>query len=75
MSGIFGVVNQKDCVRDLFHGTDYHSHMGSERAGLAVWGDSFAHEIHRLGTDQFRGRFDHTLSNADRSLASDLTWV
>lgn len=62
MSGIFGVVSQKDCVRDLFHGTDYHSHMGSERAGLAVLGDSFDHEIHRLGPDQFRGKFDHTLS-------------
>ncbi len=62
MSGVFGVVSQEDCVRDLFHGTDYHSHMGSERAGLAVLGDSFDHEIHRLGSEQFRGRFSHTLS-------------
>jgi len=62
MSGIFGVVSSEDCVKDLFHGTDYHSHMGAERAGLAVLGDSFDHEIHRLGPDQFRGKFDHTLS-------------
>ncbi len=62
MSGIFGVVSQEDCVRDLFHGTDYHSHMGAERAGLAVLGDSFNQEIHRLGSEQFRGRFGHTLS-------------
>jgi len=62
MSGVFGVVSQEDCVRDLFHGTDYHSHMGSERAGLAVLGDSFDNEIHRLGSEQFRGRFSHTLS-------------
>jgi len=62
MSGIFGVVSQADCVRDLFHGTDYHSHMGAERAGLAVLGDSFNQEIHRLGSEQFRGRFGHTLS-------------
>jgi len=62
MSGIFGVVSQNDCVRDLFHGTDYHSHMGAERAGLAVLGDSFEHEIHKLGSDQFRGKFYHTLS-------------
>jgi len=62
MSGVFGVVSQGDCIRDLFHGTDYHSHMGAERAGLAVLGDSFEQEIHRLGSEQFRGRFDHTLS-------------
>jgi len=62
MSGVFGVVSQEDCVRDLFHGTDYHSHMGSERAGLAVLGNSFDQEIHRLGSEQFRGRFSHTLS-------------
>ena len=62
MSGVFGVVSQEDCVRDLFHGTDYHSHMGAERAGLAVLGDSLSHEIHRLGSEQFRGKFNHTLS-------------
>ncbi|MFC1717954.1 amidophosphoribosyltransferase [Candidatus Poribacteria bacterium] len=65
MSGIFGVVSQENCVRDLFHGTDYHSHMGAERAGLAVLGDSLNHEIHRLGADQFRGKFDHTLSELE----------
>ncbi len=62
MSGIFGVVSTEDCVRDLFHGTDYHSHMGSERAGLAVLGESFNHEIHSLGSEPFRGKFGHTLS-------------
>lgn len=62
MSGIFGVASQGDCVKDLFHGTDYHSHMGSERAGLAVLGDSIRHEIHKLGSEQFRGKFGHTLS-------------
>ena len=61
MSGIFGVASQSDCIIDLFHGTDYHSHMGAERAGLAVLGDSFNQEIHRLGSEQFRGKFYHTL--------------
>ncbi|MBD3181129.1 amidophosphoribosyltransferase, partial [Candidatus Poribacteria bacterium] len=61
MSGIFGLVSQQDCIEELFHGTDYHSHMGSERAGLAVLGDTFKHEIHRLGSEQFRGKFGHTL--------------
>ena len=62
MSGIFGVVSREDCVRDLFYGTDYHSHMGAERAGLAVLENNFKHEIHNLGSDQFRGKFYHTLS-------------
>jgi amidophosphoribosyltransferase len=62
MSGIFGVVSQRNCVVDLFHGTDYHSHMGAERAGLTVLGDYFSQEIHKLGSEQFRGKFAHTLS-------------
>ncbi|HGE71612.1 TPA: amidophosphoribosyltransferase [Candidatus Poribacteria bacterium] len=62
MSGIFGVVSKKDCVTDLFHGTDYHSHMGAERAGLVVLSDRFKQEIHRIGSEQFRGKFVHTLS-------------
>jgi len=62
MSGVFGVVSCGDCVMDLFHGTDYHSHMGAERAGLAVLGDSFNNEIHKLGSEQFRGKFYHTLA-------------
>lgn len=62
MSGIFGVVSKNDCVNDLFHGTDYHSHMGAERAGLVVLGDHFKQEIHKIGSEQFRGKFIHTLS-------------
>ena len=37
MSGLFGVVSHNDCVKDLFYGTDYHSHLGTQKAGLAVW--------------------------------------
>ena len=39
MSGYFGVVSKEDCVFDLFFGTDYHSHLGTRRAGLAVYGE------------------------------------
>ena len=39
MGGIFGVVSKKDCVLDLFFGTDYHSHLGTRRAGRAVYGE------------------------------------
>lgn len=38
MSGIFGVVSKKDCTSDLLYGTDYHSHMGTEYGGMAVYG-------------------------------------
>ena len=37
MGGIFGVVSKKDCVADLFFGTDYHSHLGTRRGGMAVY--------------------------------------
>ena len=36
MSGFFGVASRKDCVEDRFFGTDYQSHLGTQRAGLAV---------------------------------------
>ena len=36
MGGFFGVIGKGDCVRDLFYGTDYHSHLGTKRGGLAV---------------------------------------
>ena len=38
MGGLFGVASKQDCVFDLFFGTDYHSHLGTRRAGLAVYG-------------------------------------
>ena len=39
MGGFFGVASKDDCVFDLFFGTDYHSHLGTRRAGMAVYGD------------------------------------
>ena len=36
MGGFFGVVSKEDCVNDLFFGTDYHSHLGTKRGGLAT---------------------------------------
>ena len=39
MSGYFGVAGKEDCVLDLFFGVDYHSHLGTRRAGMAVYGD------------------------------------
>lgn len=57
MSGIFGVVSQGDCAETLFCGTDYHSHLGTEYAGMAVLGEDFARQIHSINQSQFKSKF------------------
>ncbi len=57
MSGIFGVVSNKDCLEDLFYGTDYHSHLGNQFAGLAVFGSSLMRKIHDIRGSQFKSKF------------------
>lgn len=59
MGGFFGVVSKRDCVKDLFFGTDYHSHLGTRRGGMAVYdGDSFERAIHNIENSPFRTKFD-----------------
>ncbi|MBR6513230.1 MAG: amidophosphoribosyltransferase [Clostridia bacterium] len=59
MSGFFGVVSKEDCVFDLFYGTDYHSHLGTRRAGMAVYDekDGFDRAIHNISNSPFRTKF------------------
>ena len=57
MSGIFGVVSKGDCSQDLFYGTDYHSHLGTQFAGLAVWGKELMRKIHDIKGSQFKAKF------------------
>jgi amidophosphoribosyltransferase len=57
MSGIFGVVAQKNCNNDLFYGTDYHSHLGTQFAGLAVWGEELMRKIRNIQGSQFKSEF------------------
>ena len=59
MSGFFGVASKEDCVFDLFFGTDYHSHLGTRRAGLAVYDSErgFDHSIHKIENAPFRTKF------------------
>ena len=60
MGGFFGVASQKDCVLDLFFGTDYHSHLGTKRGGMAVFGkDGFNRAIHNIQNAPFRTKFEH----------------
>ena len=59
MSGFFGVASKDDCVFDLFFGIDYHSHLGTRRGGMVVYGeDGFDRSIHNIENAQFRTKFD-----------------
>ncbi len=69
MSGFFGVAASEDCVADLYYGTDYHSHLGTMRGGLATWGsDRFTRFIHDITNTQFRSKFEDDLAQLDGKL-------
>lgn len=58
MGGLFGVVAKGNCSKTLFYGTDYHSHLGTESAGMAVFSDKgFYNTIHSISQAQFKSRF------------------
>lgn len=62
MGGLFGVVTQENCIEDLFFGTDYHSHLGTKRGGLAVRGpDGLKSAIRNIENDQFRSKLEDDL--------------
>ena len=59
MGGFCGVISRQDCVGDLFFGTDYHSHLGTHRGGMALLGeDGFQRSIHNIQNAPFRSKFD-----------------
>lgn len=59
MGGFFGVASKNDCIFDLFFGTDYHSHLGTKRGGLAVYGEhGFDRSIHNIQNSPFRTKFE-----------------
>ncbi len=62
MGGLFGCASNKDCLTDLFYGTDYHSHLGTKRGGLAVLNSKdFSRSIHNIENDYFRSKFEPDL--------------
>ena len=63
MGGFCGVIANGDCVSDLFFGTDYHSHLGTHRGGMAVLGPegAFIRGIHNISNAPFRSKFDKEL--------------
>ena len=69
MGGLYGVVSKKDCVADLFYGTDYHSHLGTVRGGMAVKnGQGFSRFIKDITNSQFRSKFEDDLGKMHGSI-------
>lgn len=63
MGGFFAVASKTDCMFDLFFGTDYHSHLGTRRAGMAVYGeDGFDRSIHNIENSPFRTKFEKDIN-------------
>ncbi len=59
MGGLFGIFSNSDCVQDVFYGTDYHSHLGTKRGGMAIKNaGGFQRFIKDITTSQFRSKFD-----------------
>ncbi|MCU0722845.1 MAG: amidophosphoribosyltransferase [Planctomycetes bacterium] len=62
MGGVFGVVSKDDCVNDVFFGTDYHSHLGTRRGGMAVRNaGGIVRFIHDISNAPFRSKFEPDL--------------
>ena len=69
MGGFFGVASKEDCVFDLYFGTDYHSHLGTRRAGMAVYGNgTFDRAIHNIENSPFRTKFTSEFSEMKGNL-------
>lgn len=69
MGGVFGVASASDCVSDLFYGTDYHSHLGTRRGGMAVRnGTNIQRAIHNIENSYFRTKFEPDLNRFDGGL-------
>jgi amidophosphoribosyltransferase len=77
MSGFFSCISKNDCVYDLFYGTDYNSHLGASKGGMAVINkEGFTRSIHNLESDYFRSKFEPELpkfkGNSGIGIISDL---
>ena len=63
MGGFFGAVSRRDVVLDVFFGTDYHSHLGTRNAGMAIWSreNGCKRQIHSIANTPFRTKFEKDL--------------
>ena len=64
MGGFFGAVSRVNCKYDVFFGTDYHSHLGTKRGGLAFYDkeQGFQRQIHNIENTPFRTKFESDLA-------------
>ncbi|MBP3327965.1 MAG: amidophosphoribosyltransferase [Clostridia bacterium] len=66
MGGFFAVASKESCVLDLFYGTDYHSHLGTRRGGMAVYGEGgFERAIHNIQNSPFRTKFERDVEELE----------
>ncbi len=69
MGGFFGVASKSNCSLDLFFGVDYHSHLGTKRGGMAVYGPAgFHRSIHNIENTPFRTKFENDLDELEGNL-------
>lgn len=70
MGGFFGVVSKDDCVGDLFYGTDYHSHLGTRRGGMATTNSQgeIIRRIHDISNAQFRSKFSDEIDDFEGNI-------
>ena len=71
MGGFFGTVSKKDAISDVFFGTDYHSHLGTRRAGIAAYDKELGmqRKIHSIQNSPFRTKFEHVFEEAKGNAA------
>ncbi len=67
MSGFFGAISKQNCVNEVYYGTDYHSHLGTKRAGLVFYNktEGFRRSIHSLENGYFRTKFELDLEKME----------
>ena len=69
MGGFFGVASKEACNLDLFYGTDYHSHLGTRRGGMATYGsDGWKRAIHNIENSPFRTKFEKDVATMNGNI-------
>ena len=71
MGGFFGAVGKSDVMAAVFYGTDYHSHLGPKRGGMAAYNDEkgLQREIHNIENSPFRTRFASVFEDMEGNAA------
>lgn len=77
MGGFFGTISNGDCITDLFYGTDYNSHLGTRRGGMATYDkeEGFTRSIHNLENSYFRTKFEPGFLNSKEMPGSVLSAI